>query len=138
MTEPLTEQRPMPGPVVYGYIRLLRSAPARRHALRDALAEYCRQHELQLAGVFTDRGGEAAFAGLLDVLRVSSTYGVVLPALEHLGPQQVAPQRARRITDVGARLLLVRGRRMVERRQFPPPQRAAGMATVSAFDAGRA
>ncbi|MFC7723200.1 hypothetical protein [Nonomuraea recticatena] len=72
MTEPLTEQRPMPGPVVYGYLRLLRSAPARRHALRDALAEYCRQHELQLAGVFTDRGGGAAFAGLLDVLSVSN------------------------------------------------------------------
>ncbi|GAA3467391.1 hypothetical protein [Nonomuraea roseola] len=137
MTEPLTEQRPMPGPVVYGYLRLLRSAPARRHALRDALAEYCRQHELQLAGVFTDRGGEAAFAGLLDVLSAAGTYGVVLPALAHLGPSQVAPERARRITSVGARLLLVRGGRLAERRVLPV-QRATRLATVSAFDARRA
>ncbi|WP_346157875.1 hypothetical protein [Nonomuraea recticatena] len=69
---------------------------------------------------------------------MSNTYGVVLPALAHLGPRQVAPERARRITGVGARLLLVRGGRLVERRRSLPAHRATGLATVSAFDAGRA
>ncbi|MFD6967379.1 hypothetical protein [Streptomyces sp. NPDC059949] len=111
--EPLTEQRDVSGPVVYGFLRLVKVTPARQAALHDALAEYCRQHELALHGVFTERtaGTErsAAFTGLLDVLELHDTYGVVLPALSHLGPKAISAPRQDRITTSGTRLLLLRG-----------------------------
>ncbi|WP_331731278.1 hypothetical protein [Streptomyces sp. NBC_00073] len=111
--EPLTEQRDVSGPVVYGFLRLVRVAPARQAALRDALAEYCRRHELTLHGVFTERTADtersAAFTGLLDVAELDETYGVVLPALSHLGPKAIAAPRQDRITASGTRLLLLRG-----------------------------
>ncbi|WP_326688407.1 hypothetical protein OIE63_15420 [Streptomyces sp. NBC_01795] len=113
--EPITELRPVNGPVVYGYLRLPRASGARREALATALAEYCRQHELSLSGLFTERGdwGRAtpAFAGLLDVLGLPDVYGVVLPAASHLGPRGTATDRRRRIEGAGARLLLVRRNR---------------------------
>ncbi|WP_327735424.1 hypothetical protein OG749_17925 [Streptomyces nojiriensis] len=111
--EPLTEHRSVSGPVVYGYLRLVRVSLARQMALNEALAEYCRQHELTLSGVFTERdtgsGPSAAFTGLIDVLELPDTYGVVLPAASHLGPKEIAAPRQARITAAGARLLLVRG-----------------------------
>ncbi|MFD9269555.1 hypothetical protein ACFWB1_29575 [Streptomyces goshikiensis] len=111
--EPPTEHRGVSGPVVYGYLRLVRVSPARQMALNEALAEYCRQHELTLSGVFTERGTgsgpSAAFTGLIDVLELPDTYGVVLPAASHLGPKDIAAPRQARITAAGARLLLVRG-----------------------------
>ncbi|MFH8627513.1 hypothetical protein ACH4A8_37445 [Streptomyces vietnamensis] len=110
--EPLTEHRGVSGPVVYGFLRLVRVSPARQAALRDALVEYCRLHELALHGVFAERTAEAersaAFTGLLDVLEIPGIYGVVLPALSHLGPKVTAAPRQARITAAGARLLLVR------------------------------
>lgn len=113
--EPLTEHRGVSGPVVYGFLRLVRVSRTRQDALHDVLAEYCRRHELDLHGVFTERtaGTErsAAFTGLLDVLDLHGTYGVVLPALSHLGPKAIAAPRQARITAAGARLLLVRGPR---------------------------
>ncbi|MFG3426112.1 hypothetical protein [Streptomyces californicus] len=111
--EPLTEHRGVSGPVVYGFLRLVRVSRARQDALHDALAEYCRRHELALHGIFTERtaGTErsAAFTGLLDVLELHDTYGIVLPAFSHLGPKAIAVPRQARITAAGARLLLVRG-----------------------------
>ena len=59
--EPITEQREVPGPVVYGYLRLPSPNPARRAALAGALRGYCDKHELVLAGVFTDSGDEKAW-----------------------------------------------------------------------------
>ncbi|WP_330330103.1 hypothetical protein OHS33_10405 [Streptomyces sp. NBC_00536] len=53
--KPLTEHRGVSGPVVYGYLRLVQASPARQTALNEALAEYCRQHELTLSGVSTER-----------------------------------------------------------------------------------
>ncbi|GGZ95614.1 hypothetical protein ACFOOM_13455 [Streptomyces echinoruber] len=122
--EPLTEHRPVAGPVVYGYLRPVRASTARQQALATSLEEYCRQHELLLAGVFTERSPAAAvaFTGLLDVLALPDTYGVVLPAASHLGPKAIAAERTRRIESAGARLLLVRGRR----RPRPAGHRAAG------------
>lgn len=112
--EPLTEHRGVSGPVVYGYLRVVRVSPARQTALNEALAEYCRQHELKLSGVFTDReagsGPSMAFTGLIDVLELPDTYGVVLPAASHLGPKGIAAPKEARIVAAGARLLLVRGR----------------------------
>ncbi|MGI5349256.1 hypothetical protein ACQEU8_13820 [Streptomyces sp. CA-250714] len=110
--EPLTEHRPVNGPVVYGYLRLVRSSPTRHEALTASLAEYCRQHELRLSGLFTERRGPAdgvaAFSGLLDVLELPDTYGVVVPATSHLGPRAMAAERERQIERAGGRLLLVR------------------------------
>ncbi|MFG2171329.1 hypothetical protein ACGFMO_08090 [Streptomyces niveus] len=108
--EPLTEHRPVSGPVVYGFLRLVRVSQARQDALVASLTEYCRSHELQLSGVFTDRdaSASAAFTGLLDVLALPDVYGVIAPAMSHLGPKAIAAERGRRIEAVGSRLLLVR------------------------------
>jgi hypothetical protein len=112
--EPLTEHRPVHGPVVYGYLRLTKAADAWHTALAETLAEYCRQHELRMCGVFTERGTSAqapsaAFVALLDVLALPETYGVVVPAISHLGRKTTADERQKQITAAGARLLLVRG-----------------------------
>ncbi|SOE11626.1 hypothetical protein SAMN06272775_2617 [Streptomyces sp. 2323.1] len=112
--ESLTEHRRVSGPVVYGFLRLLRVSAARQGALMASLAEYCRSHELLLSGVFTERSaatGSAAFTGLLDVLALPDTYGVVAPAASHLGTKPIAGERQKRIETAGARLLLVRGLR---------------------------
>ncbi|WP_158786557.1 hypothetical protein [Streptomyces sp. NRRL F-5065] len=113
--EPITELRPVNGPVVYGYLRLPRACAARREALVTALTGYCLQHELTLSGLFTERGnsenGTPAFVSLLDVLELPDVYGVVLPAASHLGPRNTATERRRRIEEAGARLLLVRRNR---------------------------
>ncbi|GAT68856.1 hypothetical protein PS9374_04521 [Planomonospora sphaerica] len=106
----LTEQLPVPGPVVYGYLRPMHASIVRVRALREALAEYCHQHELSLAGVFTERSpASPAFTGLLDALALPGSYGVVVPALSHLGPRATAQERRKEIVQRGARLLLVRG-----------------------------
>ncbi|GAA3447882.1 hypothetical protein [Planomonospora venezuelensis] len=110
--EPLTEHRDVSDLVVYGFLRLVRTSAARQAALSASLIEYCRQHELLLSGVFTERAPyltSAAFVGLLDVLALPGTYGVVLPAASHLGPKAIAAQRRQQIETSGARLLLVRG-----------------------------
>lgn len=110
--EPLTEHRGVRGPVVYGFLRLVRVSAARQEALHGSLAEYCLQHELTLSGVFTERtadtDGSAAFTGLLDVLELPDVYGVVVPAVSHLGPKAIAVARKARITVAGARLLAIR------------------------------
>ena len=112
--DPLTEHRPLNAPVVYGFLHLVKTPARRDSALTAALTEYCRQHELLLGAVFTERAapdqGErsAAFAGLLDVLALPDTYGLVLPAATHLGPRQVAAARRKRLADAGTRVLLIR------------------------------
>lgn len=111
--EPLTEHRQVSGPVVYGFLRLVRVSTARQAALTASLAEYCRSHELQLSGIFTDRDTAAgpsptAFTGLLDVLALPDVYGVVVPAMSHLGSKAIAAERGRRIEVAGSRLLLIR------------------------------
>ncbi|MGW2837230.1 hypothetical protein ACWCWD_05475 [Streptomyces sp. NPDC001493] len=111
--EPLTEHRLVSGPVVYGFLRLVRVSEARQEALVASLAEYCRSHELELSGVFSEREasagpGSAAFTGLLDVLALPDVYGVLAPAASHLGPRAIAAERGRWIKAAGSRLLLVR------------------------------
>ncbi|PZG03019.1 hypothetical protein [Nonomuraea aridisoli] len=120
----LTEQREVDGPIVYGYLRLDRSSHERLAALTVTLAQYCDQHELQLCGIFTDRGrgsvNDRAFVGLLNLLTVSDAYGVVLPTSHHLGGRRIADQRRERIDALGARLLYVRD----SRRTAPPALRS--------------
>ncbi|MHC5902634.1 recombinase family protein [Streptomyces sp. S6] len=111
--EPLTEHRQVNGPVVYGFLRLVRVSRARQAALVVSLAEYCRSHELQLSGVFSDRevtdgSASAAFTELLDALALPDVYGVLVPAMSHLGPKAIAAERGHRIEGAGSRLLLIR------------------------------
>ncbi|MGA4838857.1 hypothetical protein [Streptomyces sp. G45] len=111
--EPITEHRQVSGPVVYGFLRLVRVSAARQAALAATLTDYCRSHELHLSGLFTDRDAfsgpdSAAFAGLLDVLALPDVYGVLVPAMSHLGPRAIAVARGHRIEAAGSRLLLVR------------------------------
>lgn len=109
---PITEQRQVPGPVVYGYLLLAAACRARRAALSRALAGYCEQHELVLATVFTDTGDDTVqapgFTGLLDVLTMEPSYGVVIPTRAHLGHGRAAGTRLAVIAGTGRRLMLIR------------------------------
>ncbi|WP_330338760.1 recombinase family protein [Streptomyces sp. NBC_00557] len=114
--ELITERRPVAFPQVFGYLRHVSGGLARHAALVSCLTEYCRQHELRLCGVFTDREATTAarspaFVGLLDALELPDTYGVVVPALSHLGPRRVATDRQRQMTAPGTRLIVVRSTR---------------------------
>ncbi|MYS22233.1 hypothetical protein GA0115240_139214 [Streptomyces sp. DvalAA-14] len=117
--ELLTEHRPVNGPVVYGFLHLAKAPAGRAGALTSALTEYCRWHELVLGAVFIEHtapdetelhepGRSAAFTGLLDVLALPDTYGVVLPAASHLGPRTLAAARRLRLAETGTRVLLLR------------------------------
>ena len=111
--EPITEQRPVPGPVVYGYLRMPAANQTRRAALTLALRGYCDRHELTLGGVYTDSGDDTAwqpgFTSLLDAILTTGGYGVIIPSLTHLGTGQLATRRSATITRTGRRLILVRG-----------------------------
>ncbi|MGW1493881.1 hypothetical protein [Streptomyces sp. NPDC002402] len=121
--DPITERCRVNGPYVYGYLRDTTRSTARHTALSDALAEYCRQHELTLCGLFTERAARAearspAFVGLIDALGVPDAYGVVVPARVHLGPKSIAAERERQLAELRVRLIVVRPtgpRRGVER-----------------------
>lgn len=108
----ITEQRQVPGPVVYGYLLLTAACRTRRAALSRALAEFCEQHELTLAAVFTDTGDDTVqapgFTGLLDVLTMEPSYGVVIPTRAHLGHGRAAGSRLAIIAGTGRRLMLIR------------------------------
>lgn len=108
----ITERHPIPGPTVYGYIRLPAGQPARRRALTETLLVYCEQHELRLGGVFVDHSDStvmsAAFTGLLDVLALDGAYGVVTPARAHLGPRAISSERSDLIDQSRRRLMVVR------------------------------
>jgi hypothetical protein len=110
--EPITEQRQVPGLVVYGYLLMTAASLARRAALTRALAGYCEQHELVLAAVFTDSSSDGprapGFAGLLDAISARASYGLVMPTRAHLGPRPAAGQRLAAITATGRRLMIVR------------------------------
>jgi hypothetical protein len=112
--ESITEQRQVPGPVVYGYLLLTAACRARRAALSRALAEYCEQHELTLAAVFTDVGDDTVrapgFTGLLDALVTEPSYGVVIPTRAHLGHGRAGGSRLAVIAGTGRRLMLIRGK----------------------------
>ncbi|MGW0467960.1 hypothetical protein ACWDX6_22270 [Streptomyces sp. NPDC003027] len=112
--EPITEHREVGEVHVYGYLRHTNGSAARHTALVDSLAEYCLQHELTLHGFFTEREATTnplapAFVGLLDVLALAGTYGVVVPSRSHLGPKGLAAERGRRIEKARACLIVVRG-----------------------------
>jgi hypothetical protein len=113
MDDEVITERPVAFPKVFGYLRYAAGGPARHAALADCLAEYCRQHELTLCGVFTDRQAamalhSPAFVGLLNALELPDTYSAVVPALSHLGPERLVPERMRQIAEKGTRLIVIR------------------------------
>lgn len=109
--ETITEQRQVPGLLVYGYLRLASPSPGRRAALSRTLAGYCAQHELVLAAVFTDTGTDTlhapGFAGLLDAAAAGTSYGIVIPTTAHLGAKPIAGHRLAAIMGTGQRLMIV-------------------------------
>ncbi|MGW1974126.1 hypothetical protein [Streptomyces sp. NPDC001889] len=109
--EPLTEQRPVSRPAVYGFLRPGGASAARRTALRQALAVYCSARELALVDVFTehdnDPGADGTFARPLKAL-ATGAYGVVLPSPAHLRPRVQATVRRIQVTVTGARILTLR------------------------------
>jgi hypothetical protein len=120
----ITEQRPCEWPIVYGYLRLANKNPARRAALSQVLRGYCRRHELKLMTVFTDYGKSVSplpgITGLLDVLRLVDTYGVVTLSPSHLGNGDMRTTHEQQIARTGCRLLMVRKPRPVQRSAQPP------------------
>ncbi|MFG3253245.1 hypothetical protein [Streptomyces sp. NPDC048172] len=109
----LTEQRGVGDVVVFGFLRATIASSARQQSLLAALRSYCHRHELLLSGTFTERSPHcrSAFTGLLDVLALPGVYGVVIPAPTHLGTRREATARRRRLAELGARVLFVRGER---------------------------
>jgi hypothetical protein len=116
--ELITERRPIAFPQVFGCLRHVTGGLARHAALVSCLTEYCRQHELRLRGVFTDREATTAirspaFVGLLDALELPNIY---------LGPKRVAADRQRQITATDTRLIVVRSTRLA---RHPAPSLCA-------------
>lgn len=112
----ITEHRPCPYPLVYGYLRIFGTGASRRGALQNALHEYCAGHELAFGGLFTDdvpptEPIAVGFADLMDVLADPGVYGVVMPAGNHLGRGSLATKRRSQIARTGRRLLLLRSGR---------------------------
>jgi hypothetical protein len=109
----VTEQRPVPGLVVYGYLRIAAPNQTRRAALTRAMRGYCERHELALAGIYTDSSNDAAwapgFTGLLDIIGATRGYGVLIPSPAHLGTGHLADLRRAEITRTGRRLIMIRG-----------------------------
>lgn len=102
----LTEHRPVDDLIVYGYLRTTSTHGGRLRVLSEVLAEYCHHHELALGGVFVERPdvdapSGPAFTGLLDVLQLQKTYGVILPSPCHLGPRRIAVARMQQINAAG-------------------------------------
>jgi hypothetical protein len=131
--ELITERRSVAFPRVFGYLRHVSGGPARHAALVDCLTEYCRQHELALCGLFTDRltadVRSPAFVGLLDALELPDTYGTIMPALSHLGPRRVAAARKQQIGATSTRLIVVRSIRPTSDHCHPTVRTSASEAT---------
>ncbi|MEU6878472.1 hypothetical protein [Streptomyces sp. NPDC046712] len=109
--EPLTEQRNVVGPLVFGFLRLVGVSESRQQALAEAVTDYCRRHELTLGGMYMERrtATSCAFVGMLDAVQATRPYGVVFPTWSHLGPKAIAAERRQRLNAAGAEILLVRG-----------------------------
>ncbi|GAB7184487.1 hypothetical protein ATKI12_4318 [Kitasatospora sp. Ki12] len=106
----LTEQLPVPLPVVVGLLRTaVATALPRRQALTGVLDSFCEQRELHLADVITDDGAEPDVL-LAGIEERRDLYAVVLPTIVHLGNQVDADRRRRHLEAAGIRLLVARGR----------------------------
>lgn len=87
--ELLTEQRHVIGPRVFGFLHLVRVSRARQLALTAAITDYCRRHELTLAGVYMERCSStpSAFTGMLDALTATRSHGSYFPPRRTSAPR---------------------------------------------------
>ncbi|MEV7770161.1 hypothetical protein [Kitasatospora sp. NPDC086791] len=104
----LTEQLPVPRPIVVGLLRTaVAVAQPRRQALADVLDSFCVRRELHLSNVITDDGTEPD-ALLIGIAEQRDLYAVVLPTIAHLGDQAAAERRRQYLEEFGIRLLTTR------------------------------
>ncbi|WP_147454997.1 recombinase family protein [Saccharothrix australiensis] len=100
--------------VVYGYLSA--SAPDEDvlSDQREQLKQFCADNGYRLGGMFTDRGVRAdqakrpGLGGLLDVLALADSYGVVVPDLSHFPsrePARAVVQRA--IRHTGSEVIVI-------------------------------
>lgn len=77
-------------PVVYGYLRDEGADEIQIALWRKEIGLFCEEQDYRLTLVFVDRGipheqvARTGFTGLLDVLELDATYGVVVPHLDHI------------------------------------------------------
>lgn len=80
--------------VVFGYLRAEVVDELEIALWRIEIKAYCRQNDLRLVTVFVDRGvpgdqlARPGLDGLLDVLLLPDTFGVVVPDIGHLSNHQ--------------------------------------------------
>jgi hypothetical protein len=99
---------------VYGYLRLEEPDNDQIALLCKELSSYCEEAGIHLASVFVDRQVTSkqvkrpGFAGVIDVLDLASSHGVVVPHLHHLsGDNEVLAFLRRLIRRRGSALLVV-------------------------------
>ncbi|MGA5819474.1 ATP-binding protein [Kitasatospora sp. NPDC094028] len=115
----LTEQLPVPQPVVVGLLcKAVAAGLPRRHALAGVLNDFCERREFSLAEVIADDGAKPDVL-LIRIKERADLYAVVLPTIAHLGSRADADRRLRYLADAGIRLLVVRG----PQDRFPTPER---------------
>ncbi|PRY40513.1 recombinase family protein [Umezawaea tangerina] len=100
-------------PVVYGYLRLEEPDNDQIAMLCKELSSYCAEAGFLLASVFVDRevpGKQVkrpGFAGVIDVLDLASSHGVVVPHLDHLSIDNEVLAFLRRLIRRRGSVLLV-------------------------------
>lgn len=100
-------------PTVYGYLRAEEPNEIQIGLWRKEIAQFCEAQGYRLALVFVDRGvpheqvARTGFTGLLDVLELDDSHGVVVPHLEHLSEDNHALAMLLRLIRRTASKLLV-------------------------------
>lgn len=101
---------------IYGYLRTDEPNEEQVSSWRAELGAFCRDNGLRLLMVFCDRGSDGSeiarpgFAGLLDVLALPESVGVVVPDLDHLSPRaEVRDALIRMAKRTGAELIVISG-----------------------------
>ena len=101
------------GPLVYGYLLAGTPDEIQIGLWRKEIGYFCRGHGYRLALVFVDRGvphdhvTRPGFTGLLDVLALEGSHGVVVPNIEHLSTDNDVAAVLRRLVRHTASQLIV-------------------------------
>lgn len=101
-------------PLVYGYLCAEEPDEIRIGLWRKEIGLFCLERGYRLALIFVDRGiphGQVArtgFTGLLDVLDLDVSHGVVVPSLDHLsGDDHVFALLERLIRRTASKLIVI-------------------------------
>jgi hypothetical protein len=102
-------------PTVYGYLRDEEPDEIQIGLWRKQIGLFCEEQGYRLALVFVDRGvrheqvARTGFTGLLDVLELDSSHGVVVPDLGHISDDNHAlAQMQRLIRRTASKLIVIR------------------------------